>query len=288
MSGKLLFGAGGGIGAGLAVVMMTSLAAGASTCTTRGGSGGSGYYYSGQYSADFPTYSYDGVEGSVSVDGLTIPNGAYNAAHNIQYIAQATIATDCQLSGYPCWMQNGYGIGNVGGTIATYQQAYFEMNSWYQYDAIFWPDTTFGLAQDDHYTNYWNGQTQSGGGYGSCEGKGGLGEFDTYVDTHNGQGPRLMWYGWLDGWFCTQLFAQSEVWVDTGMTCPAIPEWEYFGTSGHGGVTSYDQLKASYAGQNTGWFAWNYNVVPTASNGPNNPYSRSYISSNSAFDTWGS
>jgi hypothetical protein len=98
----------------------------ASTCSATGGQSNSGYYYSGQYTIDFPTYSYDGVEGSISNDTLTVAN--YNQAHNIHYIDESTGAQDCGVGN--CWIQNGYGRGDVGGQEATYNQAYAEVDGY--------------------------------------------------------------------------------------------------------------------------------------------------------------
>jgi hypothetical protein len=302
---KFLLGTGGAFPLVVSFLLIGAVAAQASTCLWAGGQNGDGYYYSAQCTtwasgdtcatggSHSPSYSYDGVEGSISAVALqvaSIPN-----SHNIQTLDQQTPATDCNLSGDECWIQNGYGIGDVGGTYsANYPEAYFEDNSWYAYVVDFWPSTTFSLAQDNFYQNYWNGQSESGGGFGSCDGKSGLGEFDTYVDTHNGQGPTLMWYGWLDGFYCTQVYAGSEMEVlqngqkGQGMTCPTVPAYEYYGTNGSGGVTSYDQLKVSYTGQNSGWFSWQSSSVPSALLGPNSPYGFSYLQDNSAFETWGS
>jgi hypothetical protein len=268
-------------------ILVSNTIAYAQTCTWDGGNG-IGYYYSSQHSADYPTYSYDGVEGSINIDGLTTQNPL--ESHNLQYLDEQTGATDCSIGA--CWIQNGYGVGTISSQEQPNQFAFWEADTTTGYYANFWPSV--GITQDDHYSNYWTGATASGGDV-SCDGKSGLGLFSAYVDTHDGRGPQLLSSGYLDEFYCAEVVVASEVEIfppDAGwkgvMACPSIPKWQYFGTSGYGGVTTYDELTVSYVGKNTGWFSWQYNVVPTTSPTPNAPYSRSYLESDTAFDTWGS
>jgi hypothetical protein len=63
----------------------------------------------------------------------------------------------------------------------------------------FWPSNVFALVQDNFYSNYWIGVTASGGNT-TCLSRSGLGEFESFIDDHNGSGEQPMLATYLDGY----------------------------------------------------------------------------------------
>src|SRR5487761_1293255 len=220
------------LAAGLAMLLvgLNVTQAAASTCSSGGGEDSSGHYYSGEDTNNTATSAtqYDGLQGAITKDSLSVSSDTLD--FNIQYLDNDTWAGDCGASyDNACWVQDGYGVGTVGGAEATSPEAYVESDYYGGYSAEFWPTVTLG--SNSEFKNLLTADSESGGDY-TCDGESGLGKFQTYVQESDGTWHALM-LPWLDGFYCTEVEALSEAYVGSSSeTCPSTPDYQYFGSNG--------------------------------------------------------
>jgi hypothetical protein len=241
------------------VCLQAQPAAASQTCTA------GVYHYAGLGTHD---QIYAGIERYISVDSANVANTSTD--HLINYLDASVTQVGCG-SQSQCWLQAGYGIGNVGGHVSTTLSAYAEDNDYYGYD-VNWP--SFGLTQNDFYTVYFTGETASIGGGNT------IGLFDAYA-VPAGSGPQLVGQAWLE--YYQKVLPQATTEGITGVTetCPSLAEYQYFGTDGSSNNNSSTQLYLY--GNNEEWKVW--------PSGDAHSYSDSVFGYNSlynygAFETW--
>jgi hypothetical protein len=227
--------------------------------------------YSGQQ--QYP--SWQGIEGYISVDGISLQGSTNDHILNFEELKNFT-ATACNRNGLTgCWLQDGYGLGllpnpcNYTGTGLAYE----ENNDVNGYDCTW--QTGISLAQDDFWNVYYTHQTSGTNGL-----------LDGYINT--GSGPRLIGQGWVPN-YAGNLTATAELEVNvTGngvnQNCPSVNQWEYYGTNGSGTSSAQYALYLSSDGNN--WAEWTQAISQEFNNAPYNHYT--VINANYAFKTYGS
>jgi hypothetical protein len=239
-------------GSAVALVFLPVIAA-ASTCA-----GGTGYY-TGVYTNNTISspVQYDGVEGLISTDSLSLPNGL-SSGHDASYVNDSTFAYDCDTYyNQLCWSQNGYQIGDGYGL-----GVYVESDYYGGYNLQFFPLSQYNItksATDNNlYQNYLDSAPSISGGDTTCLGHSGLGQFRATLDY--GGAIYTLYTSYLDGFFCTDPSAVNEDVVFNTGACPDTPSEEYFGANASGQVSPTYPMSLTYLGNFNGagfhWFAW--------------------------------
>jgi hypothetical protein len=239
--------------------LLSSPAGAAQTCAA------GAYHYAGLKTN---TQNYTGIERYISVDTASVANA--NTDHLINYLNASVTQVGCNGQ-TQCWIQVGYGLGNVGGHIVSSGHPYAEENDNNGYDVNWSP---FALTQNDFHTVFFTGQTSSIGG-----GKT-VGLFNAY-SAPAGSGPILVAQAWLQDYHHTDVQASTESYNGVKESCPDLAQYQYFGTDGTTNNDSGTQLDVYSSGLT--WEAW-----PGLDG---HPYSDGVLGYNSlhnfgAFETW--
>lgn len=230
------------------------------------------YKYMGQAT---PSASWDQAYGDISVASIAVPAGLSNA-HEINYLSLTDVEDRCNTdirSSMNCWIQAGYGEGNVGGYINTKgQEPYMEYSDEYGYN-VNWV-TTFGLTQDDYVTVYDTG-TQDGMGNTL---------YEAFIQPTT-LGAKMIGKAWL---YRQSVYVQaySEGENFSSAACPSIKQYIYFGTNGSGGGGSSAQYDLQIGNSAGTVQAWNISNATNPTTRP--PYSYTPLYSRSAFEGYGS
>lgn len=193
-----------------------------------------------------------------------------SADHIINYLDAGVTQLGC--NGYTsCWIQEGYGIGDVSGHIATSLSPYAEENDNYGYD-VNW--STFSLTQNDLYVIDFTGQMASIGSGNT------VGLYEAWT-IPTGANPVLVAGAWLQYYNHTNVQATTEAYTTASDACPTLSQYQYFGTDGSANNNSNTQLNV-YNG--SAWESWPTNDLYFE--GPSYPYEYTSLSNAGAFETW--
>ena len=247
------------VAAGL-VVLQANPAAAWITCP------GNLVQYAGQWGR---AQDYRGVERYISVDTAAVADPT--ADHILNDLVVQVNQVGCH--GYTeCWIQAGYGEGEIFGKVSTSLASYAEENDNY---GIAYNWGAFPISQNDFYTIFFTGQTMAIGGGES------VGLFDEVTVPAGSSTGYTIVAAWLQYYNHTNVQANTEEYVSTnGEVCPTLAANQYFGTDGTSNNNSNTQL---YVSNGTDWVAWptsdEYNVADY-------PYDYAPLENYGAFETW--
>jgi hypothetical protein len=216
---------------GVLTVVIVAFSTGRAFATTC-----NGYVYTGQEANGY----YQGLEGAISVDTLSLPNTS--SAHNVNWVGLTNFQTSPNY-----WLQVGYGYGALPSPCGAVSSLYaYEENQDVNGYNCTW-ETPISLAQNDYYTVFYTGTFNDE----NCPGADGL--LDGYI--YNGSSWTLIGQAWVPS--CAANLtpqALAEGYTASSATCPDWNQYEYFGTNGSGTVNSGTSLDLSTNG--TSWAAW--------------------------------
>lgn len=217
-----------GIAAALLAALGLPLAALAATC-------GAGYHYAGETSSN----NFHGLQGELgNVSGQSL-NGA---VHIINYYDLSDTSYNCNGNGQ-CWIQAGFGQGNVGGYVApASNHAYEETNDLNGYN-VNWNPTGY-VSGSDHsgYISLYI-QSQSGG------------NTLYYAYSYSTSGSHFLGSAWLPSNSLTADI-NTETEYSGSATCATLNSPVYYGANATGGYDSGTFIEYWDTGSST-WYAVN-------------------------------
>jgi hypothetical protein len=259
------------------VLLSSGVATAATVC------GANNYKYSGQtsYKASNPT-TWSDVEGDISVDSISV-YGPLTADHFIAYLDLVDHADMCFHNSQQCFLQAGYGKGDVGNHESKQGQTlepYAETSDEFGY-SVNWVDG-YGLTQDDYVMVINTGNTDTQGYY----------QWQAWIQPTT-LGNQMIAEGWYPS-LVGSAYAQAEGDnAASGYDCPSMTKYEYFGTNGAGGGGDLSQYQLRLYGLLSGWQPWD---VADAIRNPDlppevppaePPYTYTPLYSASAFEGYG-
>ena len=201
---------------------------------------GAGYKYAGEYNL---SNTYEGLQGEIGLGGAQAEQGAI---HFINYYDLSDNLVDCNGDG-SCWLQAGYGQGDVGGyTSTSTKRAYFEGNDVNGYIATWSPSgDVLGSSNSSYISLSFVAEAH--------------GNYEYEADSYSTNGTFDLGDVWFDDEH-TIAVAQSETqYLATG-TCATWSGPFYYGANASGGFGTSSYIEASFNGSvtfsrisNTGW-----------------------------------
>ena len=194
---------------------------------------GAGYHYSGEL--EYSSYVLQGLEGELgNEDG----QGLQSAYHIINYYDLTDFTHNCNGNG-SCWLQAGFGQGNVGGVISpSADHAYFEASDVNAYN-VNWKSTS-DIAGSTHsaYIVLWLKEV-SGGNY----------LYEADADSTNGDA--YLGEAWLPR-RSLESFTGTETDYPGSGTCSTLSSPVYYGANATGGYDSGTLIERSTDGSTWG------------------------------------
>lgn len=233
----------------------------ASTCSQ-------GFEYSGFESQD----TWQGVEGWITKDGFTLSSPSYQ--HDLAWSGLWSRDPAC-VNGGVCWVQVGYGIGNIQNQVMTSLTPYAEStdSSGYHFQWITNPVLlqSFRGSSTDFWNDFYSGSQGTPMSNGDP-----TGVYYGYVYNSLLSSPAHIITADLPNYAGGQTVESNlEIWDYIPQSCPNTPAWEYFGQTGSG-------LELSPNGSS--WQMWGSSTPTSVLAIPN--YAMSY-SPYYYFQTWG-